>query len=61
MVKEFLSQKGIKYVVKDISQDVEAYKELVTKYRSMGTPTTIIGDQVIIGFGRQKLEKALGL
>jgi len=34
-------------------------RELVEKYQSRSTPTIIVGEQVMIGFDPQRLEKML--
>jgi arsenate reductase-like glutaredoxin family protein len=58
-VKEFLSQKGIPYVERDISQDEPALAEL-EKLGYMTTPVTTIDGEVVVGFNRRKLEEILG-
>ena len=59
MVKEFLSQKGIKFLDKDVSLDQQAAREMVNKTKQMGVPVTLINNEVIIGFDRPRLEQAL--
>jgi S1-C subfamily serine protease len=59
MVKEFLSQKGVKYKEYDVSLDQKAASELVNRTGQMGVPVTIIDGQRIIGFDRAQLEQAL--
>jgi len=34
-------------------------RELVEKYQSRSTPTIVVGEQVMIGFDPQRLEKML--
>ena len=58
-MKEYLSQKGVQYDVKDITQDPDAIQELVEVHNSRGTPTVVIGEQVLIGFEPEKLDAAL--
>ncbi|MFQ6093722.1 MAG: glutaredoxin domain-containing protein [bacterium] len=58
-MKEFLSQKGVKFIERDISKDEEAMRELTEKYHLMTTPVTVIADDVVVGFDRQKLEQSL--
>jgi glutaredoxin len=57
-VKEFLSQKGISYEDRDVSRDEKALGEL-QRLGFMTTPVTVIGNAVVVGFDREKLEKAL--
>ena len=44
-----------------MTQDPEALHELVETYQSRATPTLVIGDEVIIGFDRERIEKLLEL
>ena len=57
-VKEFLSQKDISYRDRDVSKDEEALNEL-QRLGFMSTPVTVIGNTVVVGFDREKLEAAL--
>jgi glutaredoxin 3 len=57
-VKEFLSQKGVTFIERDVSQDEEALAELET-FGVMATPVTVIGGEIVIGFDRAKLERLL--
>jgi len=58
-VKEFLSQKKVAFVERNIAQDETALAEL-EKLGIMTTPVTVIGDQVVVGFDKVKLEQYLG-
>ena len=42
-----------------MSEDPSALEELVGTYRSRGTPTIVIGDEVIIGFNRARIDQLL--
>ena len=57
-MKEFLSQKGVKYIEKNVATDESAMAEL-EKLRVMSTPVTVIDGEVIIGFDQKKLEEAV--
>jgi len=57
-VKEFLSQKGINFVERDVAQDETAIAEL-EQWGVMTTPVTVIDDELVIGFDREKLEALL--
>ncbi len=56
--KEYLSQKGIQFTDRDVTQDESAFNEL-KRLHAMTTPVTLIGGEVIIGFDPEKLDKAL--
>ena len=57
--KEFLSQHGIVFEERDVSNDPAALDEL-QKRNLMTTPVTLIDDEVVVGFDRVKLSKLLG-
>ena len=57
-MKEFLHQKGIAFVEKDVSADDAALNELMEKGFS-ATPVTIIDGEPVVGFNREKLERLL--
>ena len=58
MVKEFLSLRGVEYVEKNVSTDLEGRAELV----AMGydtTPVTVIGSHTIPGFNVAQFDAAI--
>ncbi len=57
--KGYLKSKGVAFEELDITANHDAFEELTGKYKSRGTPTIVIGDQVLIGFDKDKLERAL--
>jgi len=59
MVKEFLSQKGISFNERDVSQNQSYAQELVRSTGQMGVPVTIISGQIVVGFDRGRLEQVL--
>jgi len=59
--KEFLSQKGIPFDAKNIAEDEAARAELVARTGRMAVPVIVVGDEVVIGFDRGKLQRLLGL
>ena len=58
-MKEFLSQRGVAYVERDISRDVQALDEL-SKLGYMTTPVTKIDSEVVVGSDQKRLEALLG-
>ncbi len=56
--KEYLSQKGIKFQEKNITQDSSALAEL-KKLGYMTTPVIVIDGMVIVGFDAAKIDLAL--
>lgn len=58
--KEFLSQKAVAFIDKNIQEDHTALEELL-KLGYRATPVTVIDGEVVVGFDRGKLERLLGL
>jgi glutaredoxin len=59
-VKEFLRQRTIAFVERDITVDDTAIAEL-DKLGVMTTPVTVVDGEVIVGYDLPKLTAALGL
>jgi len=59
MVKDFLSEKNIKYVEYDVASDAAKRQEMFDKTHQMGVPVTQIGDDFIVGFDKGEMEKSL--
>ena len=57
--KEYLSQKNIRFIDRDVTTDQAAFEEF-KRLQAMTTPVTVIGDEVIVGFDPEKIDKALG-
>ncbi len=59
MAKDFLKEKGVEYEEIDVSENEEKAREMVQKSGQMGVPVLEIGEEVIIGFDKEKIEAAL--
>jgi S1-C subfamily serine protease len=59
MTKEFLSRKGVPYTEKNVAVDRVAAQEMINKSGQMGVPQTLIGDEIVVGFNRGRLESLL--
>jgi glutaredoxin len=57
-VNEFLSQRGVDFIERDVVYDEVALAEL-EKLGVMTTPVTVIDGEVVVGFDRPKLEHLL--
>lgn len=57
-VKEFLSQKGVQFHERDVTQDEGALAEL-EELGVMTTPVTAVEGEVVVGYDRAKLEQLL--
>lgn len=58
-VKEFLSAHNISYDEKMVHEDIEVQNELRDVSGSLSAPTTVIGQEIVKGYNRDKLMSAL--
>ncbi len=58
-MKEFLSQRGVRYTERDVSVDRNAAAELNRLTGQMAVPVTVVDGAAIVGFDRTRLEQAL--
>ncbi|MDD4334140.1 MAG: glutaredoxin domain-containing protein [Desulfotomaculaceae bacterium] len=58
-MKEFLSQKGIKYQELNVAENEAAREEMIKKTGRMAVPTITVGEQVVVGFNKNELEKLI--
>ena len=57
--KAFFKEKGLNYEEKNVAADQIAAQEMIEKSGQMGVPVIEIDGQIIVGFDRAELEKAL--
>jgi len=59
--KEFLKQKGVEYIDHDVTSDKGALEEMRRLTEGgLSVPVIQIGDEVIVGFDKGKIEELLG-
>ncbi len=59
MVREYLDKLGVPFKDIDIERDPAAGQYIMSKTHSAGVPQIEIGDQVILGFDRPRIDAAL--
>lgn len=60
-VKQYLDRAGVNYTEKDVDSDPAIAQESVDKSGQMGIPVLDIDGEIIVGFDRPKIDKALDL
>lgn len=60
-LKNYLKEQGFKYTDIDVSKDQKKAEEMIEKSGQMGVPVADIDGQIIIGFNKEKVKKALGI
>ncbi len=61
MTKDFLKSKNIGYTEYNVAQDLEKRQEMIQKSGQMGVPVIYVGDELIIGFDKERLVSSLGV
>lgn len=59
MAKEYFKANDVEYETKDVTQDQEAYKEILDKSGQLGVPVIDIDGTIVIGFDRPKIDAVL--
>ena len=61
MAKEFFKENGVAYEERDVAADAAARKEMFDKSHQMGVPVIDVDGEIIVGFDKGTLVKALGI
>jgi len=61
MAKEFFAEHNIQYTEHDVATDLQKREEMKQKSGQMGVPVITVGDELLVGFDKERLENALGL
>ncbi|MDD5669939.1 MAG: glutaredoxin family protein [Candidatus Omnitrophica bacterium] len=61
MVKQFLKENAIEFTDFDVALDHQKAEEMVAKSGQMGVPVLDIEGEIIVGFDREAIKKALGI
>ena len=61
LTKEFLKSHEIPFTDYDVATDLEKRQEMIEKSGQMGVPVIFIGDEMMIGFDRERLAKLVGV
>lgn len=59
--KQYLRKKRVPFRDVDVSKDQAAARDMVRRSGQQGVPQIQIGNQVVIGFDRPKIDRLLGL
>lgn len=61
MAKDFLKKNNIDFESIDVGADQNAAKEMMDKSGQMGVPVLDIDGEIIVGFDKDAISKALGI
>lgn len=61
MSKELFKANNVQYTEYNVASDSEKRQEMIEKSGQMGVPVIVIGDELIVGFDKHRIDSALGL
>ena len=61
MAKEFFQKNNVEFQEFDVGVDLEKRKEMIDKSGQMGVPVIMVGEDMIVGFNKPKLEGLLNI
>ena len=61
LAKNYFKDNNIEYEEIDVSQDQKAAEAMIKKSGQMGVPQIEIDGEIIVGFDKEKIDKALNI
>ncbi len=61
MAKEYFQKNNVEYQEFDVGRDLAKRQEMIEKSGQMGVPVITVGDDMIVGFNKPRLQEMLGL
>ena len=60
VAKDWLSERNIPYVEKNVATDLEARREMIEKSQQLGVPVFDINGSIMVGYNETKLRELVG-
>ncbi len=61
MAKEFFQKNNVEFQEFDVGTDLEKRKEMIDKSGQMGVPVITVGNDLVVGFNKPKLQELLNI
>jgi len=61
LLKDHLKANDVEFTEVNVAEDAEKRAMLVEKSGQMGVPVTLIGEEVIVGFNKDKINELLNI
>jgi glutaredoxin 3 len=61
MAKEFFQKNNVTFQEFNVGTDLAKRQEMIEKSGQMGVPVITVGDDLVVGFNKPKLETLLGI
>ena len=59
IAKDYLNEKKVSFVNKDVGVDIDARQEMIKKSGQMGVPVIEIDGQIVVGFDQDMIDNLL--
>jgi len=59
--KDFFKENGVAYTEYNVASDLDKRQEMIQKSGQMGVPVIFVGDELVVGFDKDKLSSLLGV
>jgi glutaredoxin-like YruB-family protein len=60
LAKEYFAENNVSYTEHNVAADMEKRQEMIEKSGQMGVPVIFIGEEMIIGFDKERIAAAVG-
>jgi glutaredoxin len=61
MAKEFFQKNNVAFQEFDVGHDLAKRQEMIEKSGQMGVPVITVGDDMVVGFNKPRLEQLLSI
>ena len=61
IAKDFFKDNSVEYTEFDVAADSEKRTEMIEKSGQMGVPVIVIGEELVVGFNKDKITQLLEL
>jgi glutaredoxin-like YruB-family protein len=60
LAKTYFKENNIAYTEHNVASDTNARKEMVEKSGQMGVPVILVGEEIVVGFDKERIVELLG-
>ena len=61
MAKDYLNENNVAFTDYDVQTNLEKRQEMIQKSGQMGVPVIFVGDEMMVGFDKEKLASLAGI
>jgi glutaredoxin 3 len=61
MAKDFFTANNVQFTDYNVATDLEKRREMMEKSGQMGVPVIMIGDELIVGYDKERIVSTLGI